>query len=73
MIEIIMISIIMSLTIKIRMIASERVIIIVIKCVSFSCLGYKNSCFYIDRLCSEFDICFIGEHWVRLDELNTVR
>ena len=44
-----------------------------IKCVSFNCFGYKNSCFYIDRLCSEFEICFISENWLRLDELNKVR
>ena len=44
-----------------------------IRCVSFNCLGYKNSRSFIDSLCLNNDICFLCEHWLKPCELTAIK
>ena len=40
-----------------------------LSCVGFNCWGFKSSHDSIDKLCKLYDICFICEHWLSLEEV----
>lgn len=41
-------------------------------CVSFNCFGFKSSSAYVEKLCNEYDVCFLCEHWLRPHELSAL-
>ena len=43
-----------------------------IRCISYNCRGWKSGSHFISKLLTEFDICFIQEHWLLKEQLGSL-